>query len=311
MTAWLHVAAGVIYDASGRILIARRLPESHQGGLWEFPGGKLEAGESAEVALRRELREELSIEVRQAQPLLQVRHLYADRAVLLDVWSVTRFLGIPQGMQGQETCWVAPDALPRFKFPAANWPIVAAARLPDRYAIVDGDAEPDELARRLDALAARGLRLAQWRAHKLPVETFRQRAPALIERARRLEMRLLLNCAPELARELEADGVHLSSRRLAELTQRPNGLAWVGASVHGAKELADAQQFGVDFAVLGPVQATASHPDAKPLGWEQFGALVADVNLPVFALGGLDETAVSIARQRGGQGIAAIRAFLN
>ena len=127
---WLHVAAGAIVGADGRILIARRAQHRHQGGLWEFPGGKVEDGEGVREALARELWEELHIEVEQARPLIQIRHRYPDKAVLLDVWRVGRFGGAPAGREGQPLAWAAPEALAGYDFPAANAPIVAAVRLP-------------------------------------------------------------------------------------------------------------------------------------------------------------------------------------
>lgn len=121
----VHVAAAVI-RRDGRIFIARRPAHLHMGGLWEFPGGKVETGESVKAALIRELEEELGIVVRECTPLLQVPHNYPDKSVLLDVWEVYQFDGEPEGLEGQETCWVMPAALTSFEFPEANKPIVAA-----------------------------------------------------------------------------------------------------------------------------------------------------------------------------------------
>ena len=121
----VHVAAAVIRGADGRVLIAKRPQDKHQGGLWEFPGGKVEPGESVESALRRELQEELGIDIRQARPLIQVRHDYPDKQVLLDIWKVTRFLGEPFGKEGQECRWVPLAELHNYQFPDANGPIVA------------------------------------------------------------------------------------------------------------------------------------------------------------------------------------------
>ena len=124
----VHVAVGVICDSQGRLLIARRHENSHQGGLWEFPGGKVEAGESVLQALQRELEEELAIELLAARALLKVEHDYGDKAVLLDVWLVERFSGQAVGREGQPLRWVAPGALADFDFPAANLPIVQACQ---------------------------------------------------------------------------------------------------------------------------------------------------------------------------------------
>lgn len=122
----VHVAVGVIRDDAGCILISKRHASSHQGGLWEFPGGKVEVGEAVLSALSRELREELGIEVQASKPLLQVKHDYGDKQVLLDVWLVDRFTGQAVGREGQPLRWVAAEDLPDFDFPLANDAIVEA-----------------------------------------------------------------------------------------------------------------------------------------------------------------------------------------
>ena len=122
----LHVVAAVITNKRHEILIARRSQTSHQGGLWEFPGGKLEPGETPAQALRRELQEELGIEIAQFSPLLTVHHQYPDQAVFLDVWRVWEWQGQPVGMEQQPICWVLPERLSHYEFPEANWPIVRA-----------------------------------------------------------------------------------------------------------------------------------------------------------------------------------------
>jgi len=124
----VHVAVGVIRSPQGNILITRRHESSHQGGLWEFPGGKVETGESVLQALQRELEEELAIELLGACALLKVEHDYGDKAVLLDVWLVERFSGQAIGREGQPLRWVSPYALADFDFPAANLPIVQACQ---------------------------------------------------------------------------------------------------------------------------------------------------------------------------------------
>jgi 8-oxo-dGTP diphosphatase len=122
--ALLHVAVGVIFNADKKILIALRSPSAHQGGLWEFPGGKVEAGESVQQALRRELNEELGIEAVVGDPIVQVRHNYPDKSVLLDVWAVKEYSGKLIGKEGQPIRWVAIPELPDYDFPEANQAIV-------------------------------------------------------------------------------------------------------------------------------------------------------------------------------------------
>ena len=122
----VHVAVGVILDAENRILITQRAPTAHQGGLWEFPGGKVEAGESVQEALYRELYEELGIEIGGVSSLLEVSHDYGDKLVLLDVWVVREFTGVAVGREGQPLAWALPGALRDYQFPDANVAIVDA-----------------------------------------------------------------------------------------------------------------------------------------------------------------------------------------
>lgn len=309
----LHVAVGVIRDPRGNVLIAQRPPGVHLAGLWEFPGGKVKHGEFPYDALRRELMEELSIAVECAEPLIKVRHAYPERRVLLDVWQVSAFSGQPMGLQGQSLRWVEPDALPGISFPAANRPITTAARLPDFYGILDSDSpDPGVLAGRLERLAERGLRLIQMRAKGLrPLHRYVAFAKEALASCRARGITLLLNADPFLVEDLGAEGVHLTAARLMALSARPlRATQWVAASCHDFAELEQAERIGVDFAVLSPVMRTATHHEVHPLGWGQFAGLVDRVNVPVYALGGLDVGDLARARRCGGQGIAAIRGFL-
>lgn len=307
----VHVAVGVIVDQQGRVLITRRPHHVHQGGLWEFPGGKVEAGETVLDALDRELHEELDIHPAGATQLLRVPHDYGDKRVLLDVWRLHGFTGTPHGREEQPLRWVPVGELPRYQFPAANRPIVNAVSLPDRY-LVTPDAGRIDTGAFLNHLAARlatGVRLVQLRAPELSPTAYRVLAEQVIPLARTHGARLLLNAAPELAVELGV-GLHLNSKRLRVLTGRPlpEGVL-VGASCHDAEELARAAGLGLDFAVLGPVAKTATHPGQPGMGLERFTELVRDCPIPVYALGGMDETWLPRVQSARGQGIAAIRAL--
>ena len=305
----MHVAVGVIRNESGQILIARRHAHLHQGGLWEFPGGKVEPGESVQQALRRELREELAITVEDASPLLKIRHRYPDRQVLLDVWQVSAFSGVPTGVEDQPVRWVVAEELSRYQFPPANRPIVAAAQLPDRYAILDGDSA-DVLFERLRRCSERGLRLVRLRANSLDQGAYRALAQRASDYCRSRGIALLLNADPELVAQTGAAGIHLTSAQLMALRARSlNADLWVAASCHSQEELRQAERIGVDFVVLSPVQATDSHPDVSPLGWSRFACLVEGANLPVYALGGMKQADLAEAKKHGAQGIAAMRGF--
>ncbi|MEN8259749.1 MAG: Nudix family hydrolase [Pseudomonadota bacterium] len=308
----LHVAVGVIVSRQSEVLISRRHADVHQGELWEFPGGKVECGESVEETLRRELFEELAITVESARPLIKVRHTYSDAKVLLDVWRVDSFSGQAEGLEGQPIKWVSVDSLANYRFPEANLPILTAARLPEVYAILDYDSVKDEaeFSLWLERVLRLGVRLVQLRAKSLSSTAYEALSRKVCRRCEPEKVKVLLNSTPEVAIKVGAAGVHLTSKRLLSLQKRPLGSRfWVAASCHTREELRHAQKIGVDFAVLGPVMATKSHPGADTLGWDRFEGLVSEVSFPVYALGGLWREQVDCVRRRGGQGIAGIRAF--
>jgi 8-oxo-dGTP diphosphatase len=305
----LQVTVGVIKNPSGQILISLRDKSLHQGGLWEFPGGKVEASETIEQALARELKEEMDITVLAARPLISINHHYPDLTVQLLVFTVDRYDGEVKSCEGQPIRWVAPDDLVGYSFPAANHTIITAARLPNFYAILD-DANPKLLMSNLLTLLNNGIKLIQARLKTLSdavVETFLEQAYPL---CKGYEASLLLNSSVACAKAVVVDGLHLTSADLLACGQRPANKQWVAASCHNIEELLHAQKIGVDFVVLAPVLPTPTHPDAKVLGWDQFADLVANINLPVYALGGMSKSDLTIAQKAGGQGIAAIRAFL-
>jgi 8-oxo-dGTP diphosphatase len=308
----LEVAVGVIPDTSGRILIAQRHLHLHQGGLWEFPGGKIEAGESPAQALRRELWEELAIEVECCSPLITLRYDYPECKVRLHVRRVEAFSGDPRGVQGQPFRWVEPELLPDYPFPAANAPIVTAVRLPDRYGMIDPpSSDPEHHRRHLIALADRGIRLIRLRASRLAADVYASFAREAADFCHARQMILLLNHRPGPFEPIRAGGLHLRSDQLMSLSERPVGRdAWLAASCHGDAQLRQAERIGVDFAVLGPVKRTATHPSMPEMGWSAFASHTEKAIIPLFALGGLNADDLVIARQHGAQGVAAIRGLL-
>lgn len=304
----IHVAAGAIEDTRGRILVTRRPNHVHQGGLWEFPGGKLESGETPEQGLRRELEEELGVLVLGSRPLIRIRHDYGDRSVLLDVHSVSTIRGEPHGREGQPLVWQHPDEMNPTEFPAADRPVIKALRLPRLYLITGADPrEPRSFLMRLAAAIEGGIHLVQLRAHGLSGRHFASLSRRAFDLCESQGARLLLNTDAPRARDLPCHGLHLTSRRLLALDRRPmDDDRWVGASCHSSLDLRHAAQLGLDYALLSPVKLTVSHPAANPLGWGRFAALAEDAMLPVYALGGLVPADLEEAARRGAQGIAAI-----
>lgn len=308
----IHVVAGVIRDARGRILLARRTIGRDLAGLWEFPGGKVEAGESPEDALVRELREELGIEASVGESVLRVPQQYPDKRLVLDVRRVT-FRGVPKGLDGQALAWSPLQALAKYPMPPADRPVVAALMQPDRYLVTPSPTSDDEgwLAALAQSLA-RGVQRVQLRAPGLDALRWRGLAARAVEVCRGAKAEVVLNGDFELAMQLGV-GVHLRSAQLRDagtvdaLAAFKSAGHAIGASCHDAIDLRHAEVAGCDFAVLGPVQATASHPGQPGIGWEAFALLREQVSLPIYAIGGLSPSDITYARAHGGQGVAAIR----
>ncbi|TCV94971.1 8-oxo-dGTP diphosphatase [Luteibacter rhizovicinus] len=310
----MHVVAGVLVDAAGRVLLAQRPPGKHLAGMWEFPGGKLEPGETPLEALRRELDEELGIDVdlSATEPLIRIPWQYGERAMLLEAIVVRRWHGEARALDAQDIAWHAPRAVDPALLAPADRPILAAAWLPGRYPITPADAGIDAAKAAVNAALDRGDTLIQLRLPELPIDVVRDLAAQLLPRARSKQAVLLLNGDIDGARRLgDGVGVHLRSAQLRELTSRPLPLGRVvGASCHDEAELAHAVRLGADFATLSPVLPTASHPDAATLGWKRFAELAESASLPVYALGGMTQALLSRAREASGQGIAGITGLL-
>lgn len=308
----VHVVAGVLRDRDGRVLVAERPPGKHLAGHWEFPGGKIDAGEAPLDALRRELREEIGIDVESARALISVPWTYPEKRIVLDAWRVDGYSGTPHAREAQALQWIAIDALSALPMPPADLPIVTALRLPDRYLVTPSHA-PSESRALLDGIeraCAAGYRLIQFRQPTWAPDEIARAAREANEICRRHAAELLINASWIMAERLCLAGVHVPARIAAALDVRPIPRErWFAISCHDASELRHAERIGADFATLSPIAPTPSHPNAKPLGWHAFAACVAEAAIPVYALGGLDTDDVAAAQARGGQGAAAIRAF--
>ncbi len=301
------MVAGVLRDASGRILLAERPAGREHAGLWEFPGGKLEPGESAEQALRRELAEELGISIGATRPLICVPHAGGRRPLRLDALEVMGYDGTLHGREGQAIRWTPIDQLDRWPMPPADRPVVAALTAPALYPISPEPTDRDACLRDVEGLLARGIRRLQLRAKHGTDADLAPLVAELLQRTRAVGATLLLNGRIALAQQLGC-GVHLTEAQLRGCARRPlPAESPVAASCHDLDALRRAEALGCDFAVLGPVRPTASHPGAGTLGWNGFAALREQVALPIYALGGLTAADLAVARAHGAQGIAAIR----
>lgn len=341
MTKQIHVAVGVIFDCpkgsihktEPSILIAKRADHQHQGGLWEFPGGKVEAGETVQYALQRELEEELGFpaDIEQMWPLIRIPFHYPDKSVLLDVWAVYGAGDFKNqmgndveavGKEGQPLVWVKQSELSKYQFPAANKAILDALSLPTKIAITLDNADPKGILKQVaNTLQHHQPIWIQLRAPSLDQQQYTQLAMQLYGLCHEAGSKLIWNCSLDWYQIAFADGLHLSAERGKILANNkltsaerpiPNN-QWLSTSCHNADELKDAQKWA-DYALISAVNKTQTHPNAEPLTWDGFETLTAESQIPCYALGGMSVSDLTVsdlttAQMKGGQGIAGIRCF--
>lgn len=306
MSSIVHVMVGVLRNELGEILLSKRSEDKHQGSLWEFPGGKLELGETPQEGLIRELQEEIGVVGTSFRQLIQITHHYADVSVLLDVYLVEAWQGDVESMEGQPIKWVASQELAHYEMPKANDAILKALELPDTYLITPPAYEDSEVfLKELEDTLKSGVRLLQYRVFGKDFCEQNTVLAVAYRLCQRYGAKLLLNGSLE---GHEVDGLHLSSRQLYEYESRPiPSDQLLGASCHSLEDLSQAVKLQADFALLSPVLPTKSHPDAEPLGWDKFSEMAEVAQLPVYALGGMKPAFMQQAWQRGAQGISGIR----
>lgn len=323
---YIRVAAGLILDQRGRVLLGQRPDGKAWPGWWEFPGGKIEAGETVQQALVRELDEELGIRATHVYPWVVHVHEYPKTIVELAFCQVTAWDGEPHGRENQALDWVDPWAIRLDEsehpiapgggslLPAATPPL-RWLRLPTHYRI-SHIGTPDRLEDWLGELRQEllyGLKLVQFREPSWPGDeaSLRRAFEATLVLCRQHDARCLINSCHPHAWWSQADGVQLRAADAREILQqdtRPPG--WLGISAHEEEDIACARQLQADFVVLGHALPTPSHPQDPPLGWERFQALALGAGRPVFAIGGQSVGTMETARLHGAHGIAAQRGVL-
>lgn len=300
----VNVAVAVVQRADGRVLLAERPQGKKSGGFWEFPGGKFDAGERAEQALARELYEEAGVVLDRARPFMTYEHEYPERWVRLHFFRVSAWHGEPHGREGQRISWEDPADVRVGPLLPANARALTALSLPPLYAITNAGKHGIAMFMpRLDAALARGVRMILVREPALAPSQLAQFARRVVDRAHAWGAKVLVQGDELLARKVDADGVHSSSEQFARRITRPGTRLW-SVSCHHPQELARAADLGADLVTLSPVLPTATHPEARALGWDAFQSTVREAALPVYALGGMRPESLDIARQHGAHGIA-------
>jgi 8-oxo-dGTP diphosphatase len=329
----VHVAVGVIFDCAptekGKILIAKRADHQHQGGLWEFPGGKVEAGERVQIALQRELQEELGLQasIDDMRPLITIPFHYPDKSVLLDVWAVYNAAAFKESMgtasslnesigrEGQPLAWVEQSELGSYKFPAANKAIIDTLLLPKQIAISLDNSNPEIILTQMaNTLKNHSNIWIQLRAPSLDQLHYTQLAMKLYGICQEAGSKLIWNCPSDWYQVAFADGLHLSNNNFNALNTSkderpipPN--QWLSMACHNLSELAVAQELA-DYVLVSPVLKTKTHPRANILAWSGFKAMTEQSRIPCYALGGMQTSDIECSIQSGGQGIAGISGFL-
>ncbi len=313
-------AAVILRDTRGdpgcsEYLLAQRPPGKAYADYWEFPGGKVEAGEGFAEALVRELQEELGITVTAMTPWVTRHFVYPHARVAIQFFRVTAWSGVLQPLEHTGMVWLDTrimaggrglEAMPVNPVLPANTPILRALALPAVYAVTN--AGETSVATELARIERVRPMLVQVREKSFDTEARQAFARDVTGLVHGYGGQVLLNGRVDEAVAVGADGVQLTSAGLMACDQRPD-LPLVFASCHTSEELLRATSLGLDAVVVGAVKATRTHPGQAPLGWQAFARLIEGYALPVYAIGGMTYADGSDAMAAGAQGVAIMRAW--
>ena len=306
-----RVVIGVIQNNAGQYLIAKRAIGAHLENLWEFPGGKVEPHESFKMALRRELQEEIGIQVSKVQKLIEFDYQYDDRCIQFQVFKVFDFLSSISSREKQPLKWVDISQLETFDMPPANKAIIDALKLPSLYMIADyASIAAGNFLNIIEKNLAAGIRLVQFRAHDLSEVEYVTIANKIYALCEQYAAKMICNCKRDWIDKIHTHGIHLTSSRLIEASKQSQPDSYFSASCHTTAEVALANRLSIKCILIGPVHATHSHPNAVNIEWTGFSRLCKAANMPVYALGGVTRSDHLSAIACGAQGIAGIRTFV-
>jgi len=304
----IEASVGIISNQSSQLLMAERPQSKTWSGWWEFPGGKIEAGESSLQALCRELKEEIGITVVNAEKWIVRKYSYTKYNVTLHFYKVTEWSGDIEARELQKLSWVIPNEQKVTPILPANKLILKAISLPNIYAITNAFEYSGNFLEQVKKKLNDGVKLIQLREKALSKYDYIELSKKIITIAKNFNAKVLINSDIELANKLNADGIHLNSSLLHKLSDIPKGFI-VAASCHNKLDIEKAIALNLDFVVLSPVQKTQSHPNIKPMGWDGFSNIIKNCNMPVYALGGMEYDDMNNAYESGAIGIASQRAI--
>ncbi len=314
-----NVSIGIISQKDGKILFSRRPKDKSWSGWWELPGGKIKLKENPLEALKREMLEELGIHVIKAYPWITFVYSYQGSATIrLIFFRIVSWQGYPSNLENQILKWLHVNNIPGNKgikiLPSLYTPL-RYLRLPTTYGItsIGSTKNATEFLYRLNKALSNGLRLLQFREPNWPEgkdsESLHFILQKVIKCCHHSNANLLVNSIHPKSWWGEADGVHLRSDDLGKLNIRSHisKKALLGVSTHNHFDLIQAQNMDADFAVLGPVSRTLTHPEVEGIGWTEFRELSKNVGIPIFALGGQSHNTREVALENGAHGISGIR----
>lgn len=304
----IEASVGIIFNESFQLLMAERPQSKTWSGWWEFPGGKIESGETPLEALKRELKEEIGISVIDAEKWIVRKYAYEDYEVILHFYKVTQWSGNIEAKEEQKISWVLPDNNIVSPILPANDLIFKAISLPDIYAITNAYEYSGNFLNKVEQQLNNGLGLIQIREKAISKNAFIELTKEIIQMAGNFDAKVMINSDINLAYKLNADGVHLNSSLLHRLSEIPKDLI-VSASCHSARDIEKAMTMDVSFVVLSPVQKTQSHPNTTPIGWDSFSKITQNYSIPIYALGGMKQDDIENAFNAGAIGIASQRAI--
>ena len=304
----IEASVGIIFNESFQLLMAERPQSKTWSGWWEFPGGKIEKGETPLEALKRELKEEIGISVIDAEKWIVRKYAYEDYEVILHFYKVTQWSGNIEAKEEQKISWVLPDNNVVSPILPANDLIFKAISLPDIYAITNAYEYSGNFLNKVEQKLNNGLGLIQIREKAISKNAFIELTKEIIQMAGNFDAKVMINSDINLAYKLNADGVHLNSSLLHSLSEIPKDLI-VSASCHSARDIEKAMTMDVSFVVLSPVQKTQSHPNTTPIGWDSFSKITQNYSIPIYALGGMKQNDIENAFNAGAIGIASQRAI--
>ncbi len=305
------IAIGIIKNTSGQILLAKRPSGKHLSGCWEFPGGKVESTESFKLALRRELNEEIAIDVEGVKKILEYQYQYSDRVLHFQVFEVLTYSKSISARELQTLQWADASNIGNLNIPPANTAILNAVLNPDFYMIACNSTYKDNLRAKVEEQLQAGITIVQFRAPELNKSQYISKAIMLRNLCEAYNAKLISNCELSWVDEIEPHGIHLTSARLNEVSNSNHGRVYYSASCHNQQEVELANHLHINSILIGAVQYTRSHPNNSVLGWVNFQRLCNMANCPVYALGGLTKDDLMTAKVCGAQGIAGIRLFQN